>query len=101
VRRISHCSPHLLDIALWTIFTARRSALKDRQGRVDAALRAAKPVDAAKIALENPPFASKDSSLKEQNAVRILNFTCLQTQAEKKMRVSFFNRLSCSKLFLP
>jgi hypothetical protein len=50
---------------------ARRSALQERKSRVEAALRAGKPSVAAKIALENPPFASKDASLKDANAVSL------------------------------
>ncbi len=41
-------------------------ALEDREKRGDAAFRAGKLGDALRIALENPPFASKDQAIKDR-----------------------------------
>lgn len=55
------------DIDTSVLEAERLKQLEDREKRADAALRSGKPADALRIALENPPFASKDSSMKERS----------------------------------
>ncbi|RYG44613.1 hypothetical protein EON67_11555 [archaeon] len=52
--------------------TARRAEVEDREKRVDVALRAGRNVEAAQIALHNPPFGSKDAGLKDRNTVVVM-----------------------------
>ncbi len=66
-----HFGPPLSNCSLF-LSAAFRAAMTDREKRVEASLRSGKTADAARISLENPPFASKDEAIKEKNAAIVL-----------------------------
>lgn len=60
--------PSIVPCARFSLSLAGRlAALVAREKVVESALRAGKPVDAARAALENPPLASKSEDLKARN----------------------------------
>jgi hypothetical protein len=67
---------------------ARLEAVAEREKAVDASLRAGKTVQALTLALENPPFASKNSALKDKNSVIIMK--ALTAVAQKEADVAAF-----------
>jgi thioesterase domain-containing protein len=46
--------------------------MTDRDKRVEAALRAGKTTEAARISLENPPFGSKNIAIKDKNTAIVM-----------------------------
>ena len=64
------------------------AALVAREARVDAALRAGTPPAALREALQDPPLASKDASLKDRNAAIVLR--ALQAVGAKEEQLLAF-----------
>lgn len=63
-----------------------------REKEVDGLLRTGKAVDAAKVALVNPPLASKNEALKEKNAALVLK-CILQVGAKEADLQAFVSSL--------